>query len=743
MVTDCNFTDNIAFRGAGIYVNVNGSATVEDTAFFENDANQDGGGIYLTKSNDVSVTDCHMFHNSAVRGAGLYTINSLRLNVTGCLFRLNTAPAVGFDPNDPNDPNAWIVGQGGAIYCWSTSGMFADCVLTHNIANASGGGMYLLGEPQSPDVLNCLIINNLAGRDGGGMSVNWSSRPFIRNCTFAGNACPGNFGQQGYTGFGGGLYCGYYSDCTVTSSIFWDNYALEGHEITVGTGFEIDRPWPSRLRISYSDVKGGQSEAKVDDGCNLAWGAGMIKTDPMFVTGQLGDHYLSQTAAGQSQNSPCVDTGSGDASHYGLTAYTTRTDEEFDTGYVDMGYHYPLSQHTAPCRPCDLVRDGIIDFYDYAALAVRWLDQGCSQGNSWCAGADITFDSYVNFEDLAIFVACWLLEDTVAPLPNPSEWKLEPYCVSTPTPSIAMQAKTTYDAWGWKIHYYFECTSNSAHNSGWQPGSSYVLSGLAEGTELCFRVRTIDGMNNVSGWSSVRCATVSADCIPPEDTTPPAPPPVLIHIEPNSPNSIFMMSRLSYDACGVEYYFECYSGDGHDSGWVTFDEGVQPTYVDVNLVADTNYCYRVKARDMSPNRNETLWSDVECAVTLEKPDDIPPEPDPMDWDYTLDANGFDGLPREILLPPYSYWDYGHTMRADPNTTDLSGSWEFYFECKNPHSGYSSGWISFPAGPPYTYTTEAMGPLGFEPLFRVKARDMWGNETAWSEWECSSCQPIPE
>jgi len=69
---------------------------------------------------------------------------------------------------------------------------------------------------------------------------------------------------------------------------------------------------------------------------------GNIKLDPRFVAGPLGSYYLSQTAAGQSVNSPCVDAGSASAASLGLDQLTTRTDVKVDQGIVDLGYHYLL-----------------------------------------------------------------------------------------------------------------------------------------------------------------------------------------------------------------------------------------------------------------------------------------------------------------------------------------------------------------------------------------------------------------
>jgi hypothetical protein len=304
-----------------------------------------------------------------------------------------------------------------------------------------------------------------------------------------------------------------------------------------------------------------------------------------------------------------------------------------------------------------------------------------------------------------------------------------------------MTAVTAYDTWRWDVEYFFECVSNGAFNSpDWQPSSTYDVDDLPLGTELCFRVRARDELGHMTGWSVVRCTIVSP-FIEPEDTNAPAPAPYLLTIEPNAPNSIVMTASISYDISDVEYYFMCTHGDGNDSGWLSFPEGVLPTYTDYNLAPETRYCYRVKARDKSPNQNETVLSDERCVTTPEEEDTMPPVPDPMLWDFSvMDVNTYviDGRPHEIFLGPDPLWDYYVTMRADPNTIDMPpGSpygVEFYFECTT-NPGFSSpGWIPYP-GPPYIYTVK-VGQSGLDHRFRVKARDRSPNrnETGWSSIE---------
>ncbi|UCF17196.1 MAG: hypothetical protein JSW59_07000, partial [Phycisphaerales bacterium] len=568
--------------------------------------------------------------------------------------------------------------------------------------------------------INNLINNNGAGRDGGGLSINWFADAVIANCTFVSNATPGTLGQPDRTGFGGGLFTSHGNNALVTDSIFWENFALKGSAMAVGGNFDSDKQ-PSTLTVTHSLVKDARAGVWVEPGSTLHWAVGNISDDPLFATGRLDDYYLSQIVSGQGRNSPALDAGSDYASAVDLTGYTTRTDDVRDTGLVDIGYHHPKEQ---PCRLSDVAFDGIINFRDFARLAESWLDKSCSASNAWCQGADITTDESVDFRDVIFLADCWLVADTLPPIPNPSQWEDEPNLVSAG--AIRMTAETSFDAWGWVVEYFFDCVDDQAgcHDSGWQTSPTYTDTGLPPGVEFGYRVRARDGVpwipddgtgerGNKTEWSQVRYAGL--------DSTPPAPAPFIETIFAASETSISMIASTVYDDSDVEYYFQNTTIHGHDSGWQD-----DPNYTDPNLLPDTEYTYRVKARDKSPRANETAWSEEATARTLVAPDLDPPTPNPMEWDPTVDPNGFDGRPREILVDPNDpTFGWGATMTAVIATDAGGGPVWYFFECIDRSGFSSSDWITT-----NTYTVQ-YGQRNRAFRFRVKARDQFYNETAWS------------
>ncbi len=214
-------------------------------------------------------------------------------------------------------------GFGAGIFCYVSSPTIKNCIITSNqcIGTDSGSGAGIsCYSSASPAISNCLISGN-SGVWGGGIYCNFSSAPTISNCTITGNSSRG----------GGGIYTANGSWPLVVDSIFWDDLAVYGSEMEIVQN--------SQLTVRYSDVKGGAAAAYTSAGSSLHWETGNIDSNPLFTTGAQGAYYLSQTAAGQVSNSPCVNAGSKTAGDAGLSSYSTRTDNAGDSGVVDMGYH--------------------------------------------------------------------------------------------------------------------------------------------------------------------------------------------------------------------------------------------------------------------------------------------------------------------------------------------------------------------------------------------------------------------
>jgi hypothetical protein len=71
-----------------------------------------------------------------------------------------------------------------------------------------------------------------------------------------------------------------------------------------------------------------------------------------------------------------------------------------------------------------------------------------------------------------------------------------------------------------------------------------------------------------------------------------------------------MTASVATDESGVEYYFNNTTDPTHDSGWQ-----MTAVYTDTDLDPETQYTYKVKARDTSHYQNETDWSLATSATT--------------------------------------------------------------------------------------------------------------------------------
>ncbi|MCH2112173.1 MAG: right-handed parallel beta-helix repeat-containing protein [Planctomycetes bacterium] len=188
-----------------------------------------------------------------------------------------------------------------------------NCIIENNIGSGGGGVLALRGSLSL--VKNCLIQNNSTTHYHGAGVVIFDSSPVFDGCTIRNNQAAGG---------GGG-----FAVWDASTSLLVINSILSGNTPT-----NIDRYNTPQILAEYSLCEG--------DSAKWWFGTGCIDADPLFAAGPAGDHYLSQTAAGQTVDSPCVDAADPGAPLYG----TTRTDSILDQGTPDMGFHEPGAQPT-------------------------------------------------------------------------------------------------------------------------------------------------------------------------------------------------------------------------------------------------------------------------------------------------------------------------------------------------------------------------------------------------------------
>ena len=283
-----------------------------------------GGGI-LCEGSSPSIMNCIITANLAKTGGGIHLRMGSDAVIDNCLISDNTATP----------------GSGAGIYCYESEPVINSCAIEDNSTTQYGGGVYCSNMTvplKSPSFNLCRVEGNTA-QSGGGFYIREYSSIVINDCLITGNKTT--------VGAGGGILCGSngtgtsptITNCTISGNTAKTLGGAVGSAACFTTitdcimwGNDPEEVWADSLvTVTYCDIQDGTGE--------LWFGTGCIDADPLFVHGPLSDYYLSQTAAGQPANSPCVDVGSGTAAGLGMANFTTRTDRVTDSGTVDMGYH--------------------------------------------------------------------------------------------------------------------------------------------------------------------------------------------------------------------------------------------------------------------------------------------------------------------------------------------------------------------------------------------------------------------
>ena len=287
-----------------------------------------GGGIFCDNASSPTLRDNIMAGSACDYGAGLACTPNCHPLVTGGQIVGNSA-----------------LKNGAGVYAEGSNIVLRDVFLAGNKADEGGGGVFIILD-SNPIIEGCSFTGNTAPgtvAHGGAMHLmlgSGSAHAYIRNNEIYGNQA---------SGAGGGLYLMNSSATLLNNSVMYNNSGTQGGGIYVSggsqytyllrdsilwqnsssiSGFQIYKDTGTDLTVAYCDVMGD-------------WvGTGNFDADPLFTGGSGGSFFLSQVAAGQAADSPCLDAGSNQAVNVGMNTAYTRTDQGLDTGTVDIGHHY-------------------------------------------------------------------------------------------------------------------------------------------------------------------------------------------------------------------------------------------------------------------------------------------------------------------------------------------------------------------------------------------------------------------
>jgi len=282
--------------------------------------------------------------------------------------------------SDPSFRNCRIAGnhgiRGAGFFNQDSSPLILNSVIADNVSTGDGAGLRdaTAGQVDGSTIINCLFRDNVAGGFGGAIRVD-DAGTSLDSCTVVNNRAAS----------GGGMFI-QIGNPTILDCIFWGNKG--GSNLQDAQVF----PFSGAPNVSFSCVEGWNGTLS---------GTNSFGDDPLFAVGPLGCFYLSQTTAGESADSPCLDAGFDSAVAVGLAGHTTRSDAVGDAGLVDLGYHYPITSDVLFMGDYD--RDEIVDLSDYGA----WVD--CVTGpladdlTDCCRIADFDDDEDIDLFDLAEF----------------------------------------------------------------------------------------------------------------------------------------------------------------------------------------------------------------------------------------------------------------------------------------------------------------------------------------------------
>lgn len=740
-LTNCTFTGNsVLHNGSGIY-DSDGDLIITECTFKGNIAGDSGGGICNTDG-ELNLTNCTFKGNNAETGGGIYTNSEPTIN--NCTFTENSAETSGgaiynsqseiplgnpasnsfnstpIYPGEPRITNCTFIDNtaeytGGGIYNNNASPTITNCIFIRNMTKYRGGGMYN-DSGSSPTITNCVFVGNSSNQDGGGIYneriYEWRSNGdlILTNCMFNGNTARVN---------GGALYINmgqvYLINCTLAQNSAEAGESIVPYDCTVNiyncilwdgnNGIWLgDNPFEgdSIVNIYYSNIYGG-------------WGGvGNINEDPLFVD-QLGPDLTPGTEDDNlrlAPVSPCVNAGDPN-----YPAETNETDLDGNprivSGVLDMGvYEFQGTLYVDDDAPYD-TRQGEpqIDYPEEDGTEDRPFD-------TIQEAIDIATDGYtilvlpgvydkIDFGGKAITIAG---TEGAAIIETSSEEQIAgalPNGVTFHTGEGPGSVLTNF--------IIRKCGTAISLNYGSSP-SLYNLTivendfGIAAYEISDPDIRNCILWNNTNGdlfqcQARYCCVESGAQGEGNISTNP-------LFVDTANGDYHLKSEGWRWNTDSESWTWDDVTSQCIDAGDPAFPLGDEP----MSVPRDPENLYGINRRinigafggTIQASMPPIEWSIIE--------DNNPPIPDPAQW-------ALGGAPREVNIGggEFDFWVQMTAIEA----TDDSGSVEYFFECTT-ESGFSSGWQT-------SNEYSVLIGRGEQNLrFRVKARDLYLNETDFSE-----------
>jgi len=297
-------------------------------------SNNQGYGLRLQSGSKPVIKNSSINNNNC---SGIYCTSSMPV-IQQCTIKGNQGRGIWSEYSQPDLLNVTITeNQSTGYYSYDyafygnyESGSLENVIISNNSSDL-GGGMCLFSS--FPAMLNVKITENIANRGGGLYASNDYSSRKLNNLTVSGNAAleGGGVYVAGYGGtirltnllldhniaqYGGGLYIAPQARVTLSNLTCVENLSNHGGGVFAWNSMPLLmnnsilwNNYPQSLmidscylRISYSDVDGGEAGIESVNSAQVVWYSGNLEVDPVFGGGGSDPYAILAT-------SPCVDAG--------------------------------------------------------------------------------------------------------------------------------------------------------------------------------------------------------------------------------------------------------------------------------------------------------------------------------------------------------------------------------------------------------------------------------------------------